>query len=133
MLLDRDLVERIAERHGPQDFRDANYGAIFSALLSAGHADPLDVIAETLPTDAFHVLRELTESGEAHPPEAADVSLSLARFDARPVEARIDEIRATMRQASPEMQDALMRERLELEVELRRLLPIRSPRGKGRG
>jgi DNA primase len=133
MLVDRDLVERIAERHGPQDFRDANYGAIFSALLSAGHADSLDVIAESLSAEAFQVLRELTESGEAHPPEAADVSLSLARFDARPVEARIDEIRASMRQATPEMQDALMRERMELEVELRRLLPIRSPRGKRKG
>ncbi len=130
MLADRDVVERIAERHAPSDFRDPRYGAIFSALLSAGHADSLDVIADDLPADAMEVLRELTESGEAHPPESADLSLSLARFDARRLEARIDAIREAMRQVSPQEQDTLMRERLDLEVELRRLLPIRSPRGK---
>ncbi len=133
MLVDRDLVERIAERHAPADFRDASYGAIFGALLAAGHADSLDVVAEALPADAVRVLRELSESGDAHPPESADLSLSLARFDARRLEARIDEIREAMRRVSPEAQDALMRERLELEVELRRLLPIRSPRGKRMG
>ncbi len=133
MLADRDVVERVAERHAPSDFREPNYREIFSALLSVGHHDSLEVVAEMLGPDASRVLSELSETGDAHPPEASDLSLSLARFAARRVEARIDEIREAMRHATPESQDVLMRERLELEVELRRLLPIRSPRGKPRG
>jgi DNA primase len=133
MLVDRDLVERIAERHGPSDFRDPNYGAIFSALLEGGHAEPLDSVASRLPSGALAVLRELTEAGDAHPPEAVDVSLSVARFAARHLEARIEEILRIMPTASTEEQTALMRERMDLEGERRRLLPIRSPRGKRRG
>ena len=133
MLVDRDLVERIAERHGPSDFRDPNYGAIFSALLEGGHTEQLDDIAARLPSGALAVLRELTETDNAHPPEAVDVSLSVARFAARPLEARIEEILRIMPTASTEEQIALTRERMDLEGERRRLLPIRSPRGKRRG
>jgi DNA primase len=133
MLVDRDLVERIAERHGPSDFRDPNYGTIFSALLEGGHAEPLDDIAARLPSSALAVLRELTETDNAHPPEAVDVSLSVARFAARRLEARIEEILRIMPTASTEEQIALMRERMDLEGERRRLLPVRSPRGKRKG
>lgn len=130
MLVDRDLVERVAERHAPPEFRDPNYRAIFAALLEAGHNDALDEIAGTLPLGAVQVLRELTEIGQVLPLEAADVSLSLARLDARRLETRIDEIRAAMGIASLEEQEALMREQTELVKEVGRLLPIRSPRGK---
>ena len=133
MLADRDLVERVAERHAPSDFRDPNYGAIFAALLDARHDDPLDVVAETLDDTPLRVLREMTEAVDVLPLEAADVTMSLARLDARPIEARIDEIISAMRVGGPEEQNTLMRERLELEVELRRLLPLRSPRGKPKG
>ncbi len=133
MLVDRDLVERIAERHGPADFREPNYGAIFAALLEGGHADPLDAVAARLPASAVAALRNLTDSGEAHPPEASDISLSVARFDARRLEARIEEILRILPTVSPREQDVLMRERMDLEAEWRRLLPIRSPRGKRKG
>lgn len=128
MIVSRDLVERIAERHAPSDFRDANLGAIFAALLAAGHADSLDEVAGTLAPDALRALQDITESGDAHPPEASDVTLSLARFAARRIESRIEEIRAAMGIVHAEAQTALMRERIELEIELRRLVPIRSPR-----
>jgi DNA primase len=75
-------------------------------------------------------LRDLTESVDVLPLEAADVTMSIARLDARRLETRINEIIAAMRTGDDDEQRALMRERLELEVELRRLLPIRSPRGK---
>ena len=90
----------------------------------------MDEIAGTLPLGAVQVLRELTEIGQVLPLEAADVSLSLARLDARRLETRIDEIRAAMGIASLEEQEALMREQTELVKEVGRLLPIRSPRGK---
>lgn len=130
MLSDRDLVERVAERHAPSDFRDAEYGAIFAALLHAGHDDPLDAVAEALAPSALAVLRQLTEASDVLPLESADITMSLARLDARHLETRIDEIIAAMRIGSTEEQNVLMRERMELERELRRLLPIRSPRGR---
>ncbi|MBL0172586.1 MAG: DNA primase [Gemmatimonadaceae bacterium] len=133
MIASRDWVERIAERHAPSDFRDANYRAIFAALLSAGHADSLDQVAAALSPEALQALRELTETGDTHPPEASDVTLSLARIAARRIEARIEEIRSAMGIVQPEQQNALMRERMELEGELRKLLPIRSPRGNRKG
>jgi DNA primase len=133
MITDRGFVERVAERHAPSDFRDPNYREIFAALLSAGHDDALDSIEGALSSSAMEVLRELTEHTDTLAPEQVDVTLSLARLDARRLEARIDEIRTLMREATPEAQDTLMRERMELEVEVRRLLPIRSPRAKPKG
>ena len=130
MLSSHDWVERIAERHAPADFRDANYGAIFAALRAAGHAATLDDVAAMLPPDALDTLRELTDSG---PLEATDVTLSLDRIAARRIESRIEEIRSAMGIVLPEAQKVLMRERMDLEPELRRLLSIRSPRGNRKG
>ena len=133
MLASRDLVERIAERHAPSEFRDVHMGAIYAALLAAGHTDALDQVAATLPPEALHALQELTESGGAHQSEGSDVSLILARFAARRIESRIEEIREAMGIVQPEAQAALLSERMDLDKELRRLLPIRSPRGNRKG
>jgi DNA primase len=92
MLADRDVVERIAERHAPHDFRDGNYREIFSALVAAGHDEDVEQIAAALSPEAFQVLRELMETGDAHPPESVDLSLLLNQFRKRPLEARIREI-----------------------------------------
>ncbi len=133
MLADRDLVERVAERHGPSEFRDPHYRAIFSGLLSAGHAASLEDIAGQLSGAAVGVLRELTEGASGPPLDAVDIARNLARLDARPLDARIEEIRVAMGTATVEEQAALMRERMELEVERRRLVPVRSPRGRPKG
>ncbi len=92
MLADRDVVERIAERHAPTDFRDTNYREIFAALLAAGHDDDVEQVAAALSPEAFQVLRELMETGDAHPPESVDLSLLLNQFRKRPLEARIRDI-----------------------------------------
>ena len=133
MLGSRDLVERIAERHSPSDFRNVDYGAIFAALLRAGHADPLDIVAAALPPEALRVLTDLTESGDAHPSEASDLSLILTRFGARRTEARIAEIQTAMSTVHDEQQKVLTRELMDLQKELGRLKPIRSPRGNRKG
>jgi DNA primase len=132
MLIDRSLVERVAERHGPDDFRDMDYRAVFAALLAVPADTALDVVAERLTGTPLRVLRELTEGIERLTPDAADITVSLARLDARRLEQRIAEIRDAMRRAPREQQDVLMRERMDLEAELRRLLPIRMPRSKPR-
>lgn len=132
MLGDRGVAERVAERHPPEAFRDAAYRELFGALLSSPLDDDLERIADRLSSESLRVMRELTE-GSPYDVEAADIGLSLSKLDARVLEARIDEIREAMRTATREAQDQLMTERLELEAELRRLLPIRSPRTKPRG
>ncbi len=134
MLIDRSLVERVAERHGSDVFRDLSYRAVFQALLSAGHDDDLEFIAEGLSAQPLQALRDLTNTAEGNATEAAlDISMSLARLNARPLEARMDEILAEMSRATVERQNELMRERMELDRELRLLLPIRSPRTKPKG
>jgi DNA primase len=133
MLADRGIAERVAERHPPSSFRHAQYGALFAALLEAPIADDLEQIADRLTSDALAVLQELTDGAVAISAEASDIGLSLSKLDARVLEFRVDEIREAMRTATRETQDALMKERLELEAEIRRLLPIRSPRAKPKG
>ena len=95
--------------------------------------EDLGQVADRLAPEALAVLRELTDGAVAINVEASDIGLSLSKLDARMLEFRVDEIREAMRTATREAQDALMKERLELEAEIRRLLPIRSPRAKPKG
>lgn len=133
MLADRGVAERVAERHPPSSFRHTPYAALFAALLGAATNEDLEQIAERLAPDALAVLTELTNGAVAINVEAADIGLSLSKLDARVLESRVDEIRETMQTATRDVQDALMRERLELEAEIRRLVPVRSPRAKPKG
>ncbi len=133
MLIDRGTAERVAERHAPEDFRHAGYRAIFTALLEAPVSDDLEQIAERLDALALSTLKVLVHGPAPLSLEAADIGLNIMQLDVRRLEGRVDAIRAEMRSATRERQDALMRERLELDAEIRRLLPIRSPRAKPKG
>jgi DNA primase len=134
MLLDRGVVERVAERHGPESFRDPAYRVLFEVLLDAAPTDDLEQIAERLPPQPLQVLGDLTNESQSGVVPLADIALSLDRLDARRLELRVTEIHAELSRATTrEAQDALMRERMDLESELRRLLPIRSPRAKPKG
>lgn len=132
MLHERGVAERVAERHPPTSFRSAPYRELFDVLLNAPFDEDLEQIAMRLSEESLRVLRDLTE-GSPFLPEGADIALNLDKLDARVLERRIDVILdAMLRTDDRTEQDALMRERLELELELRRLLPIRSPRTKPR-
>lgn len=132
MLGERGVAERVAERHPPHAFRDVMYRELFEVLLTSPLDDDLERVAERVSPEALQVMRELTE-GAPYDVEAADIGLSLTKLDARVLDSRIDEIRESMLTASREVYAELMKERLELEAELRRLLPIRSPRTKPKG
>jgi DNA primase len=118
MLADRDVVERIAERHAPTDFRDANYRELFSVLLAAGHRDDVEEVGAALSPEAFQVFRELMETGDAHPPESVDLSLVLNQFRKRPLEARIREIMDLMPTRSASEQIELLNEIKRLKTEI---------------
>jgi DNA primase len=130
MLADRNLVERIAERHGPNDFRDARYKALFGVLLMAGSDEALDEIAERVDEDTAAALRELLHRPDGRDPEAVDVQLNLRKLDVRNIEWRLAALRRELTDETSDTQDALRREEQELTQERNRLLPMRSPRGK---
>jgi predicted TIM-barrel fold metal-dependent hydrolase len=133
MLADRALVERIAERHGPDDFRDTRYKALFGVLLMAAPDEGLDQIAERVDEDAAAALRELLHRQDGRDSEAVDVQLNMRKLDARNIELRLAELRHDIGDATPEQQLVLRREEMELTQERNKLLPIRSPRGKPKG
>ncbi|HYW32070.1 MAG TPA: hypothetical protein VE869_11230, partial [Gemmatimonas sp.] len=130
MMLDRGLAERIAERHGPDVFRDPAYRALFSALLVAAPDDDLEAIAERLDQETLGRLRELTEGFDPSEMVASDVTLNLAKLDARALREQCDAIRREMNTADPERSKALLSELVSMERELRLLQPMRSPRGR---
>lgn len=132
MLADRGLVERIAERHPPDDFRDLRYRGLFRALLDADPDDGFDQIVERLDDDAASVVRDLLHRQQQLNVEAVDVSLNLAKLDVRNIEQRLDELKREISVAEEERLAALQTEERELTKERNKLLPMRSPRGKPR-
>jgi DNA primase len=132
MCRDRSVAELVAERHPPVTFRHAAYRELFSALLRVPWEAGLDQIADGVSDEAVAVLREVTES-EPVTLEATDLQHCLDRLEARSLEARIAAIREALGAAPRDEQDQLMRERLALEAELRRVQPVRPVHPRRRG
>ncbi|MEP6763979.1 MAG: hypothetical protein ABJB66_06695, partial [Gemmatimonadaceae bacterium] len=130
MIADRSYVEQIAERHGPADFRDPRYKALFEVFLMAPSDEGLDQIAERVDDHAAAALRELAHRTDGRDAEAVDVTLNLTKLDVRNIETRLAELREEIRNVDPEQQLVLRREEMELTQERNKLLPMRSPRGK---
>ncbi len=130
MLADRGVAERVAERHPPDEFRHAGYRALYDALLNAPIVADFEQIAEVLDADGLRVLRDLTDGLRPLDPAASDIGLSLLKLDVRRLEERVTEILALLPTVSGEAKDVLIREHFALMLEVRRLLPIRSPRAK---
>lgn len=132
MVVDRALVEVIAERHGPEHFRHPGYRELFRAMLSADLDEPLDGIEARLDPEAVESLHAITDGLDAADPTTTDIGMSLRRMDARPLRARSDEIKRLIAVASADEANALLREQLELKKELKQLLsfPVapRAPR-----
>ncbi|MEP6779033.1 MAG: hypothetical protein ABJC26_04030, partial [Gemmatimonadaceae bacterium] len=130
MLADRSYVERIAERHGPGDFRDSRYKALFEVFLMAPSDEGLDQIAERVDESAAAALRELAHRTDGRDAEAVDVTLNLTKLDVRNIDTRLSELREEIRHVDAEHQELLVREQMELTQERNKLLPLRSPRAK---
>jgi DNA primase len=125
MLRDRGWVERVAERHGPDSFRDARYAALFAALLAHGVEVEL---AEVL-RDAHPELTTLVESLLSQAEAPSDVEWSLMKLDRRQLEFRMADLQRRIAETEGEEQRALMQEKDRLARERQALL---HPGGKGR-
>jgi DNA primase len=114
MLTQHARVESIAERIGPDTFRDERYRAIFSALLSAGDgASPAD-LASMLDAEAIEVAETLTEDRGALIDTQRTIDDSLAQLEVRAMEERLAEIDGLLSLASVEEKTALEEERRKL-------------------
>jgi DNA primase len=126
MLRERSWTERIAERYGPDGFRDARYAALFRALLAhRPDAELADVLAGLAPE-----LLELVESLLAQVEAPSDVDFALRKLEARELSHQITEIQERIKSAPPEQKEELMAQQMRLARDRQALL---RPKGPGNG
>jgi DNA primase len=125
MLRDRGWVERIAERHGPDVFRDERYRGLFRALLAHEPTTELAVVLEALAPELVALAEGLLAQAEA----PADVQWNLRQLDRRALEADMALLQERITAAEGEEMRRLMREKERLARERQALL--HQP-GKGR-
>lgn len=118
MLLDRGTVDRVAERYGPDAFRDAGSRVLFQRLLKLGAEASLDRVADGLPTEGATLLELLQARGDA----PVDVGWGLLRLQRRDLDDQIAALRGRVERASPEEQPALLEEQARLAKERQALL-----------
>jgi hypothetical protein len=119
MLQQRSRVESIAERIGPDSFRDPVFKAIFAALLAAGRDESFDSIAEGLDAETLEVAQELMRGDEEGMDVQKTIDASIAKLDVREMKERVMEIDRLLPLANDQEKDGLIKERLELKRTMR--------------
>ena len=120
MLLQRARVETIAERIGPDGFRDPCYRSIFAALLEDGGGSSAEELAAKLDPEAIEVVESLTEDPLAlgiDPQRTIDDSL--AQLEVRDIEDRLSEIERLLPLASEREKKTLGEEQKKLALRMR--------------
>ena len=119
MLALRTRVDTIAERIGPDSFRDSRYRAIFSALLSAGDSATIEEVAATLDPEEIEIMEALSEDPEALVDPQRTIDDSLAQLEVREMEDRMSEIDRLIPLASAAEKKTLDEERQKLVLQMR--------------
>jgi DNA primase len=119
MLAQRSRVDTIAERVGPDSFRDSRYRAIFSALLAAGDSAAIDEVTATLDPEEIEVVESLVEDPLALVDPQRTIDDSLAQLEVRDMEDRVAEINRLLPLASELEKQALNEERQKLVQQMR--------------
>lgn len=114
MLAERWRAESIAERIGPDTFRDERYRAIFTALLSVGGGASLDDLAPKLDAESIEVAEALLEDRAGLIDAQRTIDDSLAQLEVRAMEERLADIDGLLSLASNEEKTALDEERRKL-------------------
>jgi DNA primase len=123
MLQDRPRVEQIAERIGPDAFREPLYREIFAGLLAVGEEGTMLDLAGILEEDALALAQEML-GAEPLPNVQQTIDDSITQLSVRETEERISEIERLLPLASAS-------ERTALEEEHSRL--VKQKRASGRG
>jgi DNA primase len=121
MLTSRVMVERIAERVGPGEFREGRYREIFDKLATLGSEAAIGDILAALSPEAVAVAEELLEGQGAIVDVERTVNHCLARLELSALEERSREIQQAMVRAGPEEADRLLAAKQENANEMRRV------------
>jgi len=124
MLMQRSRVETIAERVGPDSFRDPRYRGIFAALLKLDEAASMDELGALLDPDQIEIVESLIEDPGALMDVQRTIDDSLAKIQVRDLEDRVAEIERLLPLATD-------RERIELDKEREKLVLQARASGKG--
>ena len=108
MVTSRAMVDRIAERIGPGEFRDARYREIFERLVAASPEVLIGDVASGLAAPAVAELEKLLEEEGAIMDVERTVKDSLAKLELRNLQDRSMQIQRDLVVASPEEKDALL-------------------------
>ena len=121
MLTSRVMVERIAERIGPGEFRDARYREIFEKLAAVGPDSLIGDVAAGLSAPAVSVIESLLEMQGAIVDVERTVNDCLARLELRTRKELNARIQSDLKMATPAETDRLIAEKQANSEEIRRL------------
>ena len=119
MIQDRSRVEPIAERIGPDMFRDSVYRAIFAALLEKGESSTMDELADALDAEALETIEEMIGEGEALVNAQRTIDDSITRLNVRDMEESLAEIDRLLPLANEIERESLSKEREKLVLQMR--------------
>jgi DNA primase len=119
MLMQRGRVETIAERVGPDSFRDPRYRAIFAALLTLDEAASMDELSALLDADQTEIIQSLLEDPGALVDAQRTIDDSLAKLQVRDLEDRVAEIDRLLPLANTSEKTELDEERQKLVLQMR--------------
>lgn len=109
MLSDRSRIESVAEKLGPESFREPAYRAVYQVLLSGA-------IDATHETDA--TIKEIMDEGASPDDGGRTISDCVATLRARDLDRRAAELDRIIPLADGKAKDALIEEKLEIRKEL---------------
>ncbi len=118
MLRERAWVERIAERYGPEGFRDARLATLFRALLAHQPDAELSDVLAGVDQEVIELAESLLSQVEA----PSDIEFALRKLELRALSQQISDIQELIKQASPEERPALMARQTRLARDRQALL-----------
>lgn len=119
MLADRSRVEAIAERVGPDSFRNPRLRSIFAALLEKGETATIEELAAKLDESAIAVAEELLQGDGAIVDAERTIDDSITRLHVRDMEERLAELDRLVPLASAKEKDELEDEKQKLVLQMR--------------
>ena len=121
MLGQRSVVERVAERIGPADFRDLVYRQLYDALAKLDTDASIEEIAQAVSPDAVSVLESLLGGLDAVQDVERTVADCISQLEQRELEDRNAEIQRLMPAATEAEKNRLVKEKQENAEEILRL------------
>lgn len=113
-------VERVAERRGPEHFRDDTLRAIFAAMLQLGEDAGLEALTEVLTPEETATVQELLDPA-ALGNAMATMEDSLAQLERRELKERLAAIDAALPTVSEDEKTALLSEKTRITRQLPQL------------